>query len=85
MTEQIPLTRAQQRHIAARCAAIYTAERAAMIAQRKPAESPPPMTRRQLVVVVVLWIAFVAAGLWLASHDPDFLSRAAQRAIDGAA
>lgn len=43
----------------------------------------PALTRRQLIVLAIAWAATLALGLWLAAHDPHYLSQAVQLAIDG--
>lgn len=85
MSGQTRMTLSQRRYLAARRDAIHAAERVAMTAAAKPAQPPRAPSRRQLIVIAFLWLAFFAGALWLAAHDPDFLSRAVERAIGGAA
>lgn len=51
--------------------------------RRHPNDHARP-SRRQLLAIVFIWLVAFAAALWLAAHDPDYLSRAVERAIGGA-
>jgi len=53
--------------------------------ERKSPISQAPLSRRQIVVATVIWLSFFVASLWLAAHDPDYLSRIVERALGGAA
>ncbi|MHB1057281.1 MAG: hypothetical protein ACYC0F_05295 [Rhodanobacter sp.] len=82
MSGQIEAARPRCRYEAARREAIYTAERLAVDRLHPPHTRTAP-SRRQVTTVLVLWALFLGGGLWLAAHDPGFLSRAAQCAIEG--
>lgn len=89
--QQVTLTLCQRRQLAAYRAqqqeAHRAAERASFLcrrASRLPRRASKATTAR-VIVGVVLWLVVMACGLWLAAHDPATLSRAAERAIGGAA
>lgn len=47
-------------------------------------DAPPAVTRRQLIAAIVIISALFAGALWLAAHNPAYLSRAVQQALEGA-
>lgn len=72
MNGQLRPTIAQRRRLAAARA-------------HRPPTTPPRLSRRQITVIAIIWLAFFAAALWLAAHDPDYLSRVVEHALGGAA
>lgn len=72
MTGQLRLTLAQRRKLAKVHAHRHQPDRTRL-------------SRRQFIAVALIWLAVFVAALWLAAHDPEYLSRVAERAVGGAA
>lgn len=69
----------------------YAVERSAHLRLQRPAITPPRRvattardrapSRTELVVLTIVWLILLAAGIWLARHDPHALSQLMSRAL----
>lgn len=75
----------------ARRRAIHAVERSAHLRLVRPTLTPPRQlpasegprapTRAELLVLGIVWLIFLAIGIWLARHDPDTLSQLTARVL----
>jgi hypothetical protein len=52
--------------------------------RRHGATVPRRITGREFVIATLVIVIFLCGSLWLAAHDPGYLSRSVQQTLEGA-